>query len=105
MFAAEKYVCTEFDVNTKKLMQNTIVLTPKGDGKLEEGKPFGYYLESFTGASNTSTWSVEGAVKTEDVMFNFVSKDLNTTVRLYMDELDQTVLSVKGKKYASYICR
>lgn len=106
VMAAEKYVCNDFTHSTNKLGQNTLVLSPLEDGEITEGKPMAYRLDSYEGADVTEKWSAEGNVLTEDVMFEFTSKNKAINFMIYLDEMNESVLTQKGKKNnVRYICR
>lgn len=102
--AAEKLVCSEYSRRTSKLLQTTVVLVPSKDGELREGQKFPYRLELYKGAEVVADLEIDGAVLTEDVSFEFTSKDKKVRFHVYMDEMNESGLTVDGKT-TSYICR
>jgi hypothetical protein len=103
-FAGEKLVCNEYSRRTSKLLQTTVVLTPMKEGEIREGQKFPYRLERFVGAEVMANLEVEGTVLTEDVSFEFTSKDKKLSFHVYMDEMNESGLTLEGKT-SSYICR
>lgn len=103
-FAAPKLVCSEYNRSTQRLGQTTVVLEPASRGRIEEGTPFAYELQIYQGASVMPEETVEGTVVSEDVMFDFTAKEGATTFRVYMDEMNESFLTVNGKT-TYFICR
>ena len=103
--AAEKYVCIEYSRSTDMLKQNVVVLTPAGRGVLRDGGTLAYTLEAFKGADTAPVWEISGIVSQEDVSFGFESNDGKTKFHIYLDELNESSLSISGHSRGSYICR
>ena len=103
-FAGEKLVCNEYSRRTSKLLQSTVVLTPLKDGVLREGEKFPYRLERFAGAAVMAELEIDGSVVTEDVSLEFTSKDKKVRFHVYMDEMNESGLTLQGKT-TSYVCR
>ena len=103
-FAADKFVCTEYDRHYDSLLQTTVVLMPIDKGEIKEGEAFKYSIEVYDGANVTPTLEAEGAVLTEDVMFNFESSDGKTKFHIFMDEMNEAGLELDGVAKGSYIC-
>ena len=103
-FAADKFVCTEYDRKTDKLMQKTVALYPLEKGEIKEGTPMKYSFELHEGADVSATTEVNGTVLTEDVLFNFTSDDGKIEFHIYMDEMNEAGLTINGKTDGSYIC-
>lgn len=103
--AGEKYVCVEFDRATGDLKNSTVVLQQTGRGEIREGKPMGFSLEKFIGAEIVQDLGVQGTVLTEDVSFLFKSADQKVKFHIYLDEMDQSSLTVNGAARGDYICR
>ena len=103
-FAADKFVCTEYDRHYDSLLQTTVVLMPNDKGEIKEGVAFKYSIEVYDGANVTPTLETEGQVLTEDVMFNFQSVDGKTKFHIFMDEMNEAGLEVDGAAKGSYIC-
>lgn len=93
-FAAEKIICTEI-VEMNGDIPRTMVLTKIGTRLLQEGDKGFYKLELFKGKKRTLILSEKVIVQTEDVMFFFENKAKSISGTIYMDELDQTHLSLK----------
>jgi|GEM_PF-1719770 len=104
-FGAEKYVCNKYDRRTDKIEQSTVVLTPMQNGRIEEGVPMKYRLELYEGASTSPKMDVEGVVLSEDVSFAFEANDKKTSFHIYLDEMNESSLSLNSKKSGDYICR
>jgi hypothetical protein len=96
-FAGSKYVCNE--QGGKK----TIVLTGENES-LKEGEKYSYTLELFEKSEVMSDLRVEGTVETEDVMFSFTSNDGKVSFMIFMDEMDQSHLTLNGKDAGQFTC-
>ena len=83
-YAGEKYVCQQFDYQTKTLSGHTIVLTQTGKGILQEEVEMEFTLELFWQTEWRPKLEVEGVVLTEDVMVTFKSNDGETPRELYL---------------------
>jgi len=105
-FAGDRLVCNEYSRTTQNLKQTTVVLSPLNDGaSVSDGDTEAYQLEIFKGISEVPELSVPGIVSQEDVVFEFVSKDKKTEFTVYLDEMTESSLTVKGKQIGNYICR
>lgn len=104
-FSAEKYVCVSYNRANDRLSQETIVLTPKLSGEVVEGVPAPYSLELFKGAKVSSLLEVDGVVNTEDVSFDFISNDKKVSFDIFLDEMNESSLTIDGKDHGSFICR
>jgi hypothetical protein len=103
-FSGEKYVCQEIDYDADQYKQRTVVLTQLNDKKIEENVAAPFMLELYEAVDVTPDLVVKGDVLTEDVMFAFESKDKSVRFQIYLDELDESTLTLKGID-SSYICR
>ena len=63
----------------------------------EEGAKFAFQLEVFEGNSSKAVLSEKVTVETEDVMFGFKNSAKKITGMIYLDELDASYLTIKGK--------
>lgn len=99
-----KYVCTKYDRATDKLENMTVVLQQTGAGELEEGAPMEFYLEVYEGLSYAPEYSAKGTVETEDVMFDFESKDGKITFHIYLDEMEESSLYINGMDLGDFVC-
>lgn len=102
---AQKYVCNEYDRATDALKQTTLVVMQTGEGTLIEGESMPFVLEMYKGANVIPDLTVDGVVLTEDVMFNFESNDKTVQFHLYLDEMNESSLTIEGKDVGSFICR
>lgn len=100
-----KLVCQKYNRSSGHMLKQTVVLQQTGQGKLEEGTPMKFQLEIFEGSESWTDTSVSGLVETEDVMFKFTSDDGKITFHVFMDELEESSLSIDGKDQGDYVCR
>jgi hypothetical protein len=105
--AGEKYVCNEYDPTTEQLLQTTVVLTQKGDEPIVEGKSVKFSLELFRGSSTEAEVSVAGKARTNDVKFVFTSDNRKVSFSMYLDEANQSSLSLSSRSSDStiFVCR
>lgn len=89
-FAGESYVCKEIGRGN-----HVLKLTQVGDDDIQEGAKYPFYLELYRGKKFMHSQYV--TVTTEDVMFEFQGHKL--TGMIYLDELDQTHLTLNAKEY------
>ena len=102
--AAEKYVCSRFDRTTGRLLQNTVALHPLESGDVIEGVPLKYAFELYDGPSVTPSLRVEGTVVTEDVIFRFTSYDGKVRFNIFLEELNESNLTLDGDDGGGYVC-
>ncbi len=111
-FSFEKYVCQEYDRATKSMLNRTVILEKIGiasdhlddEGNYEATK-IPYKLSFFKGIEPFSESEHKGIVLTEDVWFEFTSKDKTITFTLYLDEWEEAYLTIKGQKTSYFVCR
>ncbi|MES2962697.1 MAG: hypothetical protein V4760_02330 [Bdellovibrionota bacterium] len=72
-------------------------------GSLKEGVKYDFVLSLYTDNQAHTSKEFTGTVETEDVMFSFQSKDGKLSFQVYMDEMDQSSLTVDGKS-TSFAC-
>jgi hypothetical protein len=89
-----KYICKEIDAEDAK---RTVILTQNGDREFSEGEREPFTLEVYKTGQKTPVLTAEGRVSTEDVMFTFRSFDRRTSFHIYLDELDQSALTVNRR--------
>jgi hypothetical protein len=99
-----KYVCQKIGAANKP-GNTTVVVQQIEDGKLTEGTPKRFSLETFKDSMTSAELSTEGNVETEDVNFDYTSDDGKVTFHIYLDELDQSALSIDGKDQGRFVCR
>ncbi len=87
-----KYFCKE----RAEFEKRTVVLTQVTDLAIKEGDKTSFTLEIYT-YSKTPQISVKGTVEMKDVMLTFTSQDQKVRFEIYMDELDQASLNLKGE--------
>lgn len=113
VFSYEKYVCQEYDVSTKKILQRTIVLEPVGepsdhydeDGNFNSQKiPYTFVI--YKGLDTFNARPIKGFVFTEGVFFSFLSSESELSFEIYLDEMDEGDLYVSSdSKTAYFVCR
>ncbi len=94
-FAGEKYICKEKKESWES--KTSFILTQIGDATLKEGEKYSFQLEVFEGNSGRPLLSEKVTVQTEDVMFGFKNSAKKITGMIYLDELDASYLTIKGK--------
>ena len=106
-----KYVCQEYDRTTEKLLQKTVVLVQAGQAvdKLDENGHYiameaPYLLEVYEGINFFPIHSVRGTVISEDVNFHFTSEDGTIGFSMYLDEMEESGLSVNNQQ-SYYSCK
>ena len=92
----EKITCNEI-VLMNGDVSRTMVLTKISVRPLREGEKAPYKLELFKGKKNILILSEKVIVETEDVQFMFENKAKKISGMIYMDELDQTSLTLKNE--------
>lgn len=103
--AHEKYVCQEYNFTSGALKNSTVVLTQTGPGELTEGKKMKFSFELFKKNSLLSELEAEGTVETEDVSFLFTSNDKKISFHIYLDEMNQSSLTVNKIDKGMFLCR
>lgn len=93
-FAGEAYTCTQLDVVGGPGL--TLTLTQIGDSEIREGRPYRFHL--VLAAPGAVILDEVATVQTEDVMFSFRVKSKPIKGMIYLDELDQTWLTIKGQR-------
>lgn len=96
-FAGEKYICRE--IGGDEYQPKKLIVTQVGDAPIKEGKVYSFKLEIFEGNSSTPIVSESVNVRTEDVMFRMTNTARKISGMIFMDELDQTSVSVGRKEY------
>jgi flagellar capping protein FliD len=86
------------------LKERTVVLTQKDKVRLVEGKQSKFELEILEGTETYTNNSIEGTVTTEDINFDFTSKDGKTKFHHFMDEINEASLTVDGSVDGDYVC-
>lgn len=114
-FAEEKFICQEYDRKTETLLNRTVVLTPMGQAteKLNdegeyEAMQIPYAFELYEGIDIFPKVSAKGTVLTEDVWFSFTSHNQKVGFSMYLDELEESGLSLisdSGEEVAYFVCR
>lgn len=110
----DKFACMEYDFQKGTPLTHTIVLeisnAKKGWTQTEDGEIAKYRLTQYENLNvYPSTLSLKGTVLTEDVIFQFTSEDEKYIFNIYLDELDQSSLTVfddnkKVTSRSSYFC-
>lgn len=103
VFAGSKYICKELD--SKDDVGRTLILTQVGHAKIEEGKHYNFQLELFQNYNSTPVLSEAVTVTTEDVQVffkNAKNKRTKLSGTIYLDELDQTSLTIRGPRKLEY---
>ncbi len=95
-FAGEKYICKEKKESWES--KKTFILTQIGDAQVKEGVKYSFILEVFEGNSSKPVMTEKVIVETEDVLFGFKNTAKKISGMIYMDELEGSWLSIKGKK-------
>ncbi len=113
--ASERMVCQEYDRESDKLLNKTVVLTPTGPSKdkLDEKGEYiavetPYLISIYEGSSTYTEQEFSGHVLSEDVNFNFESDDGKIVFYTYLDEPAESGLVIKdgGKEVSSdFVCR
>lgn len=98
--------CTDYDRESNKLGQKTVVLT-QTDGKgLVEGQELAFMMETYAGAQTfTDNGEVLGVVLTEDVQVQFSSEDGAVKFGIFLDEMNESSLTLDGSTKSDFICR
>lgn len=98
--AGVKYICKEI-VNYGP--KQTLILTQVSDQVLREDVKERFLLEVYEGSEKQPRLISKGYVITEDVMVNFVSDNKKIKTIIYLDEMEETVLTV-NKKETKFDC-
>ncbi|MCB9091842.1 MAG: hypothetical protein H6621_03065 [Halobacteriovoraceae bacterium] len=107
----QKYVCQEYDYQTGAVLDRTVVLSPVSDDNTDwdEGEVVSYKLEIY---EDQSAWEpeveIEGLVTVEDVMFQFIGEDnegREVSMMIYLDEMEESWLTIDGNKELQLNCR
>mgnify|MGYP000473180231 CR=1 FL=1 len=99
--AGAKYVCTQQGGGAAA---RTVVLTQTGDREILENRAEDFRLEVYEAGQVTATLEKDGKVLTEDVMFSFKSDDRAVSFMIYLDEMDQSSLRVRGQRTTRFTC-
>ncbi|MES3036476.1 MAG: hypothetical protein V4736_01095 [Bdellovibrionota bacterium] len=100
--ANTKYVCREIEGD-----KQTVVLTldeKKPVLDIKEGVKYKYTLALYRTNTYSPDLEVKGTVETEDVMFDFTSNDKRVSFSIFMDEMDQSNLSIRGEESSQFVC-
>lgn len=97
-FAGIKYICKEITKNSWD-NKKTMILTQIGNASVEEGVKYPFQLEVFESGNSRAILSEKVTVETEDVMFGFSNKAKKISGMIYLDELEETSLTVGKKEY------
>lgn len=105
--AMRRWVCSEYSRSTREMLQRTVVLSQTDPRALEEGEPSAFSLEIFEGTRGTPSLSSEGKVVTEDVhlYYESTSGDQVVTFATYLDELEESSLTIDGEEAGDFVCR
>lgn len=101
-FAGSKFICKEITENEWD-QKRTMILTQEGDERVEEGTKYNFKLEVYDSVNSKPLVSEKVVVQTEDVLFQFSNKAKRIDGIIYMDEPDQTVLTI-GKTKINFNC-
>lgn len=102
---AARWVCNEYDRADEKLKQRTVVLAQTDTQGLVEGSALAFSLEMYEGAGVSPKLSVDGKVEHEDVMVDFQSDDGKVGFNLYLDEMNESSLTLDGEDAGDFVCR
>lgn len=94
-FSGEKYICKELKESWES--KSSFILTQIGDEEVREGQKHTFMLEVYEGNSSKPVLAEKVTVETEGVMFAFKNSAKKIKGMIYLDELDQTYLTIKGK--------
>ena len=114
-FAEGKFFCQEYDRKTEQMLSRSVVLTPIGEAteKLNEDGEYEamlipYQIEVFDGLKYFPVISTKGTALTEDVWFDFTSNDNKVGFSMYLDELEESGLSLisdDSQINSDFVCR
>lgn len=104
------FVCRDYSRTTGLDGSSTVVLTQTQKGKVSDGGParafrLDFYRQGDPRSDHMPTWKKSGHVSLEDVSMFFVSDDKNVSFNIYLDELDESTLTLKGASKRDYHCR
>lgn len=103
------FVCQEYDFKTGEMLNKTLVLAPIGKGFTSAiSSGLTHYVEIYENLATFTDESFMGTIEKEDVVFDFNSKDGKVNFTVFLDELEQSSLTViqDGKEVRStYFCR
>ncbi len=102
---AARWVCNEYDRADDRLKQRTVILAQTDSQGLVEGSPLAFSFEMYEGAGVSPATSADGKVEHEDVMVNFQSADGKVGFHLYLDEMNESALTLDGAAAGDFICR
>lgn len=99
IFAADlKYVCAETDKDNKvKVNGKTMLVTQLNSSQQTDGSSNPYLIELFSSNSDVAELKLKTMSEQEDVILD-LKKDKQNHLRIYLDELNQVYLTVKGKE-------
>lgn len=98
----QKFVCVQYDRGTEQLINKTVVLQQTGAGEFKEGIPMAFFLEIYEGQYPVAAY--KGVAETEDVMFNFTSNDGKASFSMYLDEMNESSLTIDGNDHGDFMC-
>lgn len=101
-FGGTKYICKEITKNSWD-NKKTMILTQIGHSSIEESVKYPFLLEVFESGNSRPVLSEKVTVETEDVMFGFSNKAKKISGMIYLDELEETYLTI-GKKEIRFNC-
>lgn len=99
-----RWVCREYDRGTQAAKQRTVVIEQTDDQGLTEGKKLGFSIDLYKGAENYPELSAKGIAQTEDVSFNFKSSDGKVGFNIYLDEMNESGLTLNGQDSGDFVC-
>ncbi len=102
---AARWVCSEYDRADDKLKQRTVILAQTDTQGLVEGSALAFSLEMYEGSNVSPALSVDGKVEHEDVMIDFKSADDKVGFHLYLDEMNESALTLDGAAAGDFVCR
>jgi hypothetical protein len=91
-----KFVCKQIDLKHGEAAR-TFVLKKIGDVAINEGVEYKYQFLLFNGIDRAPEIATVVKVTTEDVMFNFENKARGISGMIFLDEYDQTSLTIDGQ--------
>lgn len=100
-----RWVCNEYDRDSNKLKQRTVILSQTDDQGLVEGSALAFAFELYEGSDIGDSMAVEGKVEHEDVNVNFTSADGKVTFGIFLDEMNESSLTIEGEQGGDYVCR
>lgn len=95
--ASEKLVCREQSGENMTVVVTTFAELPVTENENLDER-FEATIEIYGKETTSPKISIDGIVETEDVMYNFKSLNKKVSFSAYMDEMDQSSVTVNGKR-------